>query len=931
MLLLASNIYVCATVIVQANDPNSPKGFNTPISAQGYDRLKGNFFVGLVDGTDAYTISKAGRPSFTSPAVFTGILGTQSMLRNTSIDLLTISEQEKTKSVVAAVSTANPLKIVGLFDDGTSELDPANLAAINDASGSQTQGILGITASSSHIFAMVEPNSGSFGDSGTGIAMVGVNIANNTLTFDIKNAVTGVNGNLAVGLDETSSQLGSGNVLFDSSEVGLYWDTTFQRLYIGLQLVSDSGVADIVKSVAVGRLNPSALVIEPIVADSAITSGMDELIVGEGADLERGVQFPRVMHTSTGPDYLVVDCARTSSDCNRVFALPLVYDTSSPSDHGTLAAKESTLTNFKFTTPATSSGDLPINDPITDASAIVGAGDLPIQPDQFLADMVVVGDGVYVAINETPTDDNDTGVFFSQALFGDDGRIIRWTPWVKRGVPLNAFPGQTLPGNVVHDGKVRFLEVDGKTGNIWIVEGDTQQVVGITSWSVGAVTTGLLNQLNLAFPRGCYSALDLHQATRGFLDTTINRYAAFGGVDRVVFARVSQATDISSISSPQTLFTDFTDDADFLSTRLPDPGGCCTVLEYSRTSTTAGDENNLNYFFAGTENGLYVYARDETNSGFNALALGSMTAAPFNSNVWKRIEAINGAIVDLKTTGTGPLYVLTFQSTEDEPIKSTLWSIPHKSTTGAMFSPSNLRIIAQTGVAPFTSVSEFFGIQVVATGQPDSTDPQEKEQLIMATNQGLFCTDSPQVGGQGIASATNQTEADWAVVVDGENTTAQTMFFGIAGIDTPIRHTAWPISVQDGNGFMTFDRGSIHQLSGNGTFGSTQGNPALFNPFFVPKQFNSRPQTTTLKTLDPTIYFHSDGGRRFLIFNRTQDPVTQLQLAVLPYNINTWSVTNPEIITHPTLANFDRYFWIKQIGSTGILMMGTENGVVGLE
>ena len=71
----------------------------------------------------------------------------------------------------------------------------------------------------------------------------------------------------------------------------------------------------------------------------------------------------------------------------------------------------------------------------------------------------------------------------------------------------------------------------------------------------------------------------------------------------------------------------------------------------------------------------------------------------------------------------------------------------------------------------------------------------EAEQLLLATNDGLFGSNARVTIGvdHGIASAKNQTEARWTRVPKKN----RTMFEGIAGIDTPIPSTVWPISVED--------------------------------------------------------------------------------------------------------------------------------------
>ena len=147
-------------------------------------------------------------------------------------------------------------------------------------------------------------------------------------------------------------------------------------------------------------------------------------------------------------------------------------------------------------------------------------------------------------------------------------------------------------------------------------------------------------------------------------------------------------------------------------------------------------------------------------------------------------------------------------------------------------------------------------------------------------------------------------------------------------MDTPVRNTSWPFSIQDQSGFSTFDRGSIHQFSGIGNSGGTA---TAFNTFFVPEKFNARPQSATFKTLHPIIYFFSDGGRRFFIYNRTSDPANQIKIGVLPFDVTDWNVAQIDILNNPTLENVNQIYLLKQIGATGILMAGTGTGVIGLD
>ena len=942
-LVLLSMSSAIATIVVRGNSTTSPFAFTTDINATAYDRKTGTFYVGLADGNDnAFNISKAMRPTFNVIPEFSSILLDTSLLRTGTIEFLSFALQSNSPSILAAVlQSTNPLEattVYALFTNGTGQVESG---ALNDASGAaNTAGIVTIETNSSDIFAAVAANGGTFGDTDSGIALIGLgNNSGTSITLNIKDATTGIDGNKARALDASSTVLkgtsGGSDVVFLANFAELFWDETFQRLFIGVNISSGAIAMDIAKAVVVARLDSGILNLQEIVEDAAISGGgTDEIIVAEGANIPVTPHHIRILHASTGPDYLIVDCAQDNV-CNRIFALPLVNDINNPSSatNGTLADKDSALdtTTFKFTVPATSAGELVTNNLITDPQGLVGAGDLPIGPQDQISDMVVLGDAVYISLSLVPTTTLDSGIWQSQAEFDDEGKILRWTPWsAKRTVPLNAFPGITLPGGATHNGSVDFFQVDGKTGNIWVVEGTTSQTVGISAWTTGVQSTDLITNVRAALPGSSYSVLDLNQTTRGFLDTTVQRYALFGGVNKVVFARTSQATDITSLSSPQLAITDYSSESNFKLTSLPDNAGCCQTLEYSRTSTTA-DNNSANdtfgYFFAGTENGLFVFA-SITGVGFNPIDLSTLNVAPFSTFAWQKANNITGSVVDIKTSGRN-LYVVTSEPTSTSSLGGTVFSIPLAGTLSTMFNGANIRTIAQTGVGVFEKVLQFYGIQIVATGNAFSSTPDSDEQLVLATSQGLFHSNANQAGAAGIRDATSQTAAAWTVVRENAvRTTENTMFFGIGGMDTPIRYTTWPFSVQDANGFKIFNRGSIHQFSGAG-----DASGALFNSFFVPEKFNANPQpvTSPFATLFPIIYFFSDGGRRFFIFNRTTDPPDVTRLGVIPFDINDWNVTQPDILNDPALLTTRRLFWVRSIGPTGIMMAGTGMGVMGLQ
>lgn len=704
----------------------------------------------------------------------------------------------------------------------------------------------------------------------------------------------------------------------------MYYDLPFDRLYAGLRITTNADVNAIGKAVVIGQVTNTGLALNEIVQDSAISPGLgaNEIIVVQNPNTNLRALNVRVMHASTGTSYLIVNGGRAPTDftSNTIYALPLVDNPTDTVNHGTLADKNADLVNFKFVTPAASPGDLPV---ATDPAATVGVSSLPIAQDTPISDIVVVGDTVYVSIDESPSSSNDTGIFYSQALFdgetnpnNDAGKIVRWTPWVRRATPLNAFPGVTLPGDVIPDGSVTFFDVDAKTGNFWIVEGSTQRAVGYTSWTATGQPNDLIATINSALSNGCYSTLDLNQGVRGML-STLDRYALFGGTNKVLFTLVSHAYN-NSLASPQQVTTDFSTPQNSLLTTLPANAGSVNSLEYSRRTTAEG---NTNYFFAGTDTGLYVFS--DAGNGFNVNTLSTLDIAPFSTGSWTRVSQIPGSVVSITTSGKS-LYVLTFSSTAQAPLQNNLYSIPFAPTVSAMFAPSNIVVLASTNTNPGLSDTLLFtGMQIIATGDKatDST-AVSAEQLLLTTNNGLFKSNADQSAGGGIAASTNQTEANWQVV----DTTQTTYFSGINGIDTQIRHTTFPIQFND-VGCTSCEYASVLQLSGSGDGAPGDTGQVAFAPLF----FNAKVDSPPFTNLSPITYFFSDGTRRFFIMNNAQSAARRSTLSVIPFDTVTWSLSAPTILAHPVLQTVNRFFWVLPIGVTGLVLAGTEFGVVGLD
>ena len=1047
------------------------------VTAKTYDRATGKLFLGLGDEESGITTAASiiaflrymgqGDPQF-EPAIpdndfIVEFLTLSTKKCNPDPLLVTVAENEEpltqTKLLAYTTNVMNHETIVNPGKKGES-------ADLKDAAQKITAGIVNIAASNAHAFAAVrqapdqDENPGQFGDQNSGIALV-------TIT---KNGTPK--------LVQTDAIAGSGTIkrakpvnpeideikIYHPPEITvpsatLYWDEPLERLYIGMSALRTATTLDNfpagARSVIVARVTPppascfpltDKLEFAKIAPDSAFDNqGAHDKIVGiiqqetDGPYLV-GVNHLRVMHTSTGKSYLIVNGGirenpvHATAPGNKVFALPLV-DVNNPTDP--TQGKLADINNPTFTTPAINPGDL-LTD--SDLDSQVGAGPLPILPDDTITDMVVVGDAVFISTNTTQGIIADPGIFYSQAQFDEAGTIYRWSPWSKRAFPFY---------KATH-GQIKFFDVDAANGKIWAVDAIATNSVVTTNWSRqtdGGVQDQLLERLNCDFCNGSFSALDLDRSTRGLGQSSPARYFLAGGCQQVAFIRTSTslaknspynlAQDIicdytkttsssticcnyvltfstyydpittttwNTLSAPccdfvptlttatspptnplccqktyeyevpvycdnipygQYVVDNFAEPPNkcfpknYLLTKLPKNAGCVKVLEYSRRKNF---NKNENYFFAGTQSGLYVFAINgedgfEINANINLL-----TDPPFSNGKWVKAPNIEGAVIDIKSSGNA-LYVLTFQTSAQKPLLNKLYKIDFATTVTAMFTAGpngNIKLIAESATAKpdsdLSAAKMFFAVEMVTT-LTSGLGSKCEEQLLLATNNGIYnsFSDSDDFG---ILQATTQQEARWRPV-DPNDTSMYPYLFAIDNTNTEFLTsstlstnavtTVWPTQVADEKDCLTFEKSIVRQLSG-----SRRAIAPDYNPIYAydPENFNSTYPpcsnkdyynycacppyynvTNKFATYNPISYFWTDGARRFFIIKRAGDPNWVNKLFVIPYDIKEWMINDPaeQELTDPELQQVETFYWLKHVGVSGTLLAGTDSGVIALD
>lgn len=914
--------------IIRGNNSESPFGFTQNVSQLKLNQQTGNCYVAFnQSGMGAYAISRAIRPNFLTVPTFKPI----------AQDNLLISKATRTFDLVAlpnclpllaAIFEIQPTTITGFLGDGslaTQVIDPnntTNTVNLNDALQAQTSGAINLALSASHVFVAIQGNDGaSFGDnnSASGIALVTVEKTRNNLKFfaggaidtdcpDIINRAALFNGTITEIKETTNDAL-----FTDENKVALCYDQYFNRLFIGCCLQTGTDANDIARSVVLARLvdatttdgskTTKVIEFEPIVEQSAI-AGNNTIITAQGASEDLRALHIGIMHTSTGPKYLIINGGNgdTTTTNNQFFALPLVDDLENTSQHGSLAKKDSPLVNNTFVTPATVTTDLAIP---TDTAALIGAGPFPIESTNSISQMIVLGDTVYAA-TAAPADNNnnDTGIFFSRAQFDSNGKIACWTPWTKRVIPKNAFGDLIIEPDecLQHTGPVSFFAVDDQTSNIWInpfiQDTSTNRVVGITNWIRPCDDNSLAGELNQYFHCGCYAHLDLDQETPSFLSNTAHRYALFGGNGMVAFAHTGLATDIDKLNSPQTPTTDFSNEENFLLTTLSNDASVRTLV-YTQQNI---DKGAINYFFAGTRDGLFAFT-NQAQEGFVVTQLAKLDESPFASRSWRSVNFEAQEIKKL-IIADDKLIVLAITPTEDNQLTSTVYSITIASPLSTMFDTGNIVTLAQTSVDAFEKTFLFTDIARTTTSENIT-------QVVLATTNGLFTTTTTN----GVTNATSQTTAQWLQIVG----TELDYFNGISSNNTAVQKTIWPFSLINNQTCSSyFENGIIYQL--NKTSSTT--------PQFTPKYFNNRQNTVIF---DPIQFLWSDGARRLFITNN-QDALSRTNVLVSqPFNTIDECDTTPLELTNKVFDKICHFYWIDLINNTGAIYAGANTGVVTLQ
>lgn len=733
---------LCASVLVRG-DATDATTFTFSIGTHLFDDLNGLFYAGANTNAGknfSLAVARSGSSPFPfqplAPERIThnGVIDSTNPLYNKKISHLTLIENAGLGVVLADEPSSLYALASFLVFNGTSQQyvpDPAlaklySVTAINDAEGNITAGIVGLAASSQNFFAAVKKSGGTFGEVGGGIALL-------TLALDKLNAVNGeAGGNLALPLDPTTPALkiGSNLASITANVVDMHYDSYLNRLFIALQVTAGGGASDGARAVVVARVD-SGLKFAFLAPDVAV-AGTDKIIGATGAGVQVSIFKVRTLHTSSGLSYLIVEGGNGTDVGNTVYALPLVdktpVDLTGDATQGTLAVWNDTpvdkfFTNYPYTfksrgltTPATTAADM-----LTSSSvqARVGAGPLPLAGTQKITDIFARHDAVYVSIGDAFDGTATPGVFYSQALLDQLGRIKAWTPW------------QRAAGT---DEKIFGIGLDRRLGNMWLMPGDsstTLTTVRQTVWSNAAgdgllggfpngETVGLVYQLSMGLSPdqgGIQNLLNFSQTTPGFGNAPAmpnNQLSFVAGValNKVILAETGRnalasifRANIGDFSTSTQAFGDGTLN-DFVSTTatkiisisggIINELGPLTTAEVSRTPLSGSTNNG--YLFVGGTFGVAVLSKangtgwdtSSPNGGLHAGFVGFTSDMSF-----KKLGGYSN-VRKLVCDGTY-LYVLT---------NTVLDRIRLDSIAGGSLVSVNLATLSQLALPSYASFSD---------------------------------------------------------------------------------------------------------------------------------------------------------------------------------------------------------------------------------
>lgn len=556
-----------------------------------------------------------------------------------------------TPTLVVLPSAANPLigqaytalTLVGTAPTVVCESDLATIYLIESVSFSSESSVvnkISYTASSeiaaiggigsTNLFAAYAP--GTFGIFGSTLSFVHLTTQQYvTITTNNQGETVSTSTNYACLQEQASlpitintSVLTAGTADLDSigSSIAMYTSGVANRMYIGLDVSSDIGAGDcgvgLFTATGVNSTGetPGTLTFSSVLPDDVVTNSGDITTVVSVQDTDQvAIRNITTTTTSTGLGYLFVsrdNGTNITGGEQSIYAMPMVTMPGTNVDFGKIAAFDSIQKNYTiagstkgFNTIIADASEIDINsiDAAVAARLLVGGAPVPAVAGQYISQMIAQGDSVYIVIPEQFATGTTPGVFTSQSLFDETGRIMAWTPW------------QRVVGS---DQQILFAMNDRISGSTMFVSAPVSAVTPVfntvqqTTWNSNADLAAYSAKVTSALPKNNGGV----QGNFPFPTTT----SGFTGAGSEVSMLVT--TGNGSVLVAQTGALDATTSTFQI---LPQTNDTSIVIDStlglsigSVVAAAFGNDGGGNWLFMGGDQGLAVLSADN-GTGFAAL------------------------------------------------------------------------------------------------------------------------------------------------------------------------------------------------------------------------------------------------------------------------------------------------------------------------
>lgn len=395
--------------------------------------------------------------------------------------------------IVALADPQNPMRFasIPLVDSNNQQAAITALTTLERVDANKTDSEVIELTEGMRIFALVQPASGVFGDSGSCLT-------DTILTFDSQTTkklvfftgaplpITRDNGTLNIGVPLASM----------GPKQSLSCNNAAKRVYAGFTSTSGTGPTAGAYSVLWFTTGENAP-LEKVIPESAIPDGGECIIAAKGEGVTVSALQVESLITTTLISMLIVNgsvgSGLTENDAARwVFALPTMGLSGALADireQPTPVFSELGIVSYRtYPNAATTPGSCYTT---TSQQAQVGNGILPGPATKIF----VSGEAVYAAVAETIAP-FAPGIYHSQPLFNQYGGVIGWTPW-------------RIVGSVAQP--AYQCAIDAKTGFIWTITGTVlaQNTITRTEWTAATSLSSAVQNSVARNESGVQEIIDL--------------------------------------------------------------------------------------------------------------------------------------------------------------------------------------------------------------------------------------------------------------------------------------------------------------------------------------------------------------------------------------------------------------------------------------